>query len=172
MVGSSNDAQNPQKGSFFGFNLIEVLLITSIVVVLGAAYYWWNELTHRDTEFNKGFDERAEQYFNRVGPEDPFIRITTRSMLACGDYARVAAQLELEKSNEKTDAKLHQAGRQSFDACMNLHLMDLQSTLRNDRLVVLKAGLECDKGCTMRVIEGLPPWSVASATKPTYSRGH
>lgn len=172
MAGSSNNAQDTQGGTFFGFNVIEVLLIASIVVALCAAYYWWDVLAHRDTEFNKGFNERAEQYFNRIGPEDPFIRITTRTMQACADYARVAAQLELEKSNKKTDAKIYYAGRQSFDACMNLHLMELQSMLRDDRLVVLKAGLECDKGCPMRVIEGFHPWSVASATKPTYSRGH
>lgn len=171
MAGSSNDAQDPKKGSFFGFNLIDVLLIISIVVVLGAAYYWWDGVAYRDFEFNKGFNERADQYFNRIGPEDPFLRITTRSMQACADYARLAAQTELQKSKESTDAKLYQAGRQSFDACMNLHLVDLQSTLRDDRLVVLKAGLECDKGCPMRVIEGFHPWSLASFTKLTRSRG-
>lgn len=171
MAGSSDSEQDTQKGKFFGFNLLEVLLIASIVLVLAMAYHFWNEVADREMEFNKGFNERAEQYLNRIGPEDPFIGITARSMQACGDYSRVAAEMAFEKSKENTDAELYQAGRQSFDACMNLHLVDLQSTLKDDRLAALQAGLECGKGCTMRVIEGFNPWSVASFTKLTHSRG-
>lgn len=173
MTGSSYRARKTQAAQSRGFSRIEMLLIVLIIAALCLMGYSIDERAEKDIRFNDGFNERAGQYQAHIGEKDPFIGMIAGSMTACGDYSRVAAQMELEKSKENTDTihyRLHQAGRESFDACMNQHLTDLQSTLKDDRLVVLQDGLECDKGCPMPVIKGLGPWKDRSAMTLTHVR--
>lgn len=174
MAGSSQRTRKTPSAQPRGFPLIEVLLIASIVVVLCAAGFWWADQAGRDAQFNQGFNERAEQYRAHIGEKDPFMGLIDASLNSCADYSRMAAQIELEKSNENPETRLyrlHQAGIESFDACVNQHLVDLQSVLKDDRLAVLQAGLECDKGCPMRVIQGFGPWQINPDATLTHIRG-
>lgn len=153
--------------------MAEFFLALAVLAILSFLVYRGFDTLNQDTPFNAGFNERAEQYHEHIGSKDPIIALTAQSMNSCEDYSRRAAQTELQKTKGTTETKValfQQAGRESFDACMNLHLFDLQSTMKEDRLAVLKAGLKCDKGCPMRVIKGLAPWKDRSAMTLTHVR--
>ena len=174
MAGPSHRERKIQTVQFLGMSLTEILLIMFMLTTLCLAGFWVVGKAILDIQFNDGFNERAAEYFKKTGPNDPFLGLIARSMNACGEYSRVAVQMEIEKSKENTDTmhyRLHQAGRESFDACMSLHLTNLQSALKDDRLAVLQAGLECDKGCPMRVIQGLGPWKINPDARLAHFRG-
>lgn len=174
MAGPSHCARKTQPSQSQGFSRVEVLLVAFMLTALFLAGFFWFGDASRDIQFNQGFNERAEQYQKHIGEGDLLMGMAARSMKACGDYSRVAARMEIEKSKENTDTRhyrLHQAGRESFDACMSLHLTNLESALKDDRLAVLQAGLECDKGCPMRVIQGLGPWKINPDARLAHFRG-